>query len=624
MGRRRFRRARALVLSVVAATPAVTHAQDVEQLRDLSIEQLAQLEVTSASKRAEPLSGAPAALFIITGSDIVRSGATSLPEALRLAPNLDVQRIDARQYAVTARGFQGAETANKLLVQIDGRSIYSTLSSNVFWELFDLPAEDIDRIEVVSGPGGTLYGINAVNGVVNIISKDARETQGLVTRATAGNLERTALLRYGVPLGADGGLRLYATGFDRDGFPAEGLRGDLPDGAYGGQLGFRADAGLASGRFTLQGDAFRHDSGTGHDRGENILGRLRFDHDDESSSEMQAYYSRYARRFSMVSDRLEMFDVAGQHNRVLGRHTLVAGAGLRMTRDRFINRLNAFQLNPEARTLWFWNAFAQDRIDLGGGLAATAGVKLEQISYTGVLALPSLRLAWQIAPNHLLWSAASRAVRTPSRIDRQLEAPGILRPGTFRPEELTAIELGYRGQPTRSFTLSVNLFYNRYDRLRTTKPAPVTILPVQLANGLRGETWGVEAWANWQVTSNWRLNAGVATLGKSFRLRPGELDLENGVSLGNDPDYNWQLGSRLELGRDIGLDLQLRGFDSRPNPRVPDYTDLNARLGWRVAPLVELFVSGANLLHDRRPESADTDRGQLVRRLVSAGLRYGI
>lgn len=614
----------ALVLSVAGLLPWSAQAQDVEQLRDLTIDQLAQLEVTSASKRAEPLSGAPAALYIVTGNDIVRAGATSLPEALRLAPNLDVQRIDARQYAITARGFQGAETANKLLVQIDGRSIYSTLSSGVFWELFDVPAEDIERIEVVSGPGGTLFGINAVNGVVNIISKDARDTAGLVARATAGNRERTALLRYGVPLGADAAVRIYATGHDRDDFPAEGARGDLPDGGAGGQVGFRADAGLAIGRGTLQGDYFYHDNGDGSDHGENILGRLTLDHDAAASTELQAYYSRYTRNFQMVSDTLEMADIAAQHNRVAGRHTLVAGAGLRMTHDRFINRLNFFQLNPVARTLWFWNAFAQDRIDLGGGVALTAGVKLEQISYTGVQVLPSIRLAWQVAPAQLLWGAVSRAVRTPSRIDRQLEAPGILLPGTFQPEQLTAAELGYRGQPARNVSLSVNLFYNRYDRLRTTKPAPVTVLPVRLANGLKGETWGVEAWAAWQVTDAWRLNAGVATLGKSFRLRPGELDLENGISLGNDADYHWQLGSRTDLGRAVALDLQLRGYGRRPDPRVPAYTDLNARLGWRVAPRLELYVAGSNLLHDRRPESAETDRGQLVARLVSAGLRFGI
>jgi iron complex outermembrane receptor protein len=624
MMHRHFWRRRALALCGVACLHAPALGQSSEPLTGLSIEQLAELEVTSASKRAEPLSGVPAALFIITDADIIRSGATSLPEMLRLAPNLDVQRIDARQYAVTARGFQGAETANKLLVQIDGRSIYSTLFSGVFWDLFDVPAEDVERIEVVSGPGGTLYGINAVNGVINILSKDARDTQGFVGRATAGDFERTAVLRWGGRLGGDGGIRVYASGFDRSGFPAEGARGDLPDGGKGVQLGFRADLGANASQFTVQGDVFAHDTGNGRNDGQNILGRWTVTDGDAAETQVQAYYARYARRFERVSDRLEMADLSVQHNRTIGRHQVVAGAGVRMTHDAFINPVNFFQLNPRSRSLWFWNAFAQDRIDLGAGLALTGGVKLEQISYTGVQVLPSVRLAWQVAPEHLLWGAVARAVRTPSRIDRQLEAPGILRAGTFRPEQLTAVELGYRGQPARGVSLSVNLFYNRYDRLRTTRPDPVTIFPVELANGLRGENWGVEAWAAWQATPWWRLTAGLATLGQNFELRPGERDIENGISLGNDPDHHWQLGSRMDLSDKLALELQLRGYASRPNPRVPAYQDLNARLGWRVAPRFELFVTGVNLLDARRPESADTDRGQLVRRTISAGLRFGL
>ena len=614
-------------LAVCWSLPAAGAAAeiDADPLADLSIEQLAQIEVTSASKRPEPLSAAPAAVSLITNQDILRIGATSLPEALRLAPNLDVQRIDARQYSVTARGFQGAETANKLLVQIDGRSIYSTLFSGVFWDLFEVPVEDLERIEVISGPGGTLWGINAVNGVVNIQSKDARETQGLLARGTAGNLDRTAHVRFGGQIGSSGGYRVYVSGFDRDGFPAEGRRGDLPDGGRGLQIGFRSDFALGDGQLTVQGDAFEHDNQDGDNDGQNILGRWTVAHGDGASTQVQGWYSRTARRFSRVYDRLEMAELAGQHNRSFGRHQLVLGGGVRLTHDRFINNLNFFQLDPRSRDLWFWNAFVQDRIDLGGGLAFTAGVKLEQLTYTGVQVLPSARIAWAAAPDHLLWAAVSRAVRTPSRIDRQLTAPGILLAGTFRPEELTAIEAGWRGQPAGNLSVSVNLFYNLYDDLRTTSPAsPTVLLPVRLANGLRGETWGLEAWGAWQAFPWWRLTLGVSTLGKDFALKPGERDLENGISLGNDPDYFWQLGSRMDLRPNLAFDLQLRSYDSRPDPRVPTYHDLNARLGWRVSPRVELFLSGVNLLHDRRAESNETDRGQLVRRVVSLGARFGL
>jgi iron complex outermembrane receptor protein len=608
------------------ALAAASAASGADQLTSLSIEELAQIEVTSASRRAEPLSGAPASLFIITNEDILRWGATSLPEVLRLAPQLDVQRVDSRQYAVTARGFQGAETANKTLVQIDGRSIYSTLAATVFYELFDTPLEDIDRIEVISGPGGTLYGTNAVNGVINIMTKDARETQGLLARATAGSLEQTGLIRYGLPLGENGGVRVYLEGWSRDGFPASGNR-TISDGSIGWQTGFRADFGGAANQFTLQGDWFEHEVDTAsgdNDNGQNILARWTNTAEGGAQTQVQAYYSRFARRFTQVYDRLETSDVSVQHNRTEGRHALVVGGGVRRTRDRFDNDLNAFVLDPEAKTLWIYNAFVQDRIDLGNGIAVTAGLKAEKTTFTGVELIPNLRLAWQPNRDLLLWAAASRAVREPSRIDRDLTHPVILRAGTFEAEKLTAFELGYRGQPAPDLTLSVTGFYNLYDDLRTTKITPVTVLPVQLANGIRGDNWGVEAWGAVQLSRWLRLNAGVTWLDGDFRLKRGETDLENFISLGNDPDYYGQLGGRIDFTPAMGFDFQVRHYASRPRPRVPAYTDADARLGWRVADKAELYLSGTNIFHNRRKESEDTDRGQLVRRVVSLGVRFGI
>lgn len=611
---------------ILAGYALAAAAAGADQLADLSLEELAQIQVTSAGKRQELLSGAPASLYVITNGDILRSGATSLPEVLRLAPNLDVQRIDARQYAVTARGFQGYETANKLLVQIDGRSIYSTLSSSVFWDLFDMPLEDIERIEVISGPGGTLYGANAVNGVINITSKDARDTQGVLARATAGNFEQTALVRYGGPVGATGAFRVYAEGWNRQGLPASGGR-DLRDGGKGWQTGFRSDFGGGSDRITLQGDVFKHyydgptDDG---DNGQNFLGRWTHAADDESSTEVQAYYARFARSFLSVYDRLETGDLSLQHNRTEGRHSLVIGGGLRMLRDKFVNNINIFKLDPESKSLWILNGFAQDRIDLGSGLALTAGLKVEKTTFTGAEFLPSARLAWQPNETVLLYASAARAVREPSRIDRDLTAEGFLEGGTFQAEKLTALEVGYRGQPAHNVTLSVSLFYNRYDDLRSTEATPVSVFPVRLANGIRGDVWGVEAWGAVQLAPWWRLSAGIATLDKDFRLKSGQADLQNFISLGNDPDYHVQLGSRFDFTPELGLDLEVRRYGSRPNPHVPAYTDADARLGWRLSPSVELYLAGNNLFHDRREESADVNRGQLVRRMVSLGARFGL
>jgi iron complex outermembrane recepter protein len=614
-----------LILAGVALAPALAEPGP-DQLKTLSIEELAQLEVTSAGRRPEPLSAAPVSLFVITSEDIARWGGTSLPEVLRLAPQLDVQRVDARQYAVTSRGFQGVETANKLLVQIDGRSIYSTLAATVFYELFDSPLEDIDRIEVISGPGGTLYGTNAVNGVINITSKDARETQGLLARASGGTLEQTGLLRYGLPVGQDGAVRIYVQGWNRQGFPPSGNR-NLRDGNLGWQSGFRADLGSEADQFTLQGDWFEHDNDSApgdRDDGQNLLGRWTHTGSDGGQIQVQGYYSRFARRFIKVFDRFEMLDLSVQHNRTEGEHALVAGGGVRRTRDKFVNDLNFFNLDPRAKTLWILNAFAQDRIELGAGFAITVGVKAEKTTFTGVEIMPNVRIAWQPDPELLLWASANRAVREPSRIDRDLAAPGILTPGTFQAEKLTAFEVGYRGQPAANATLSIIGFYNRYDDLRSTKTTPVTVLPVQLANGIRGKNWGLEAWGTVQVTPWARLNAGVTVLDGDFKLKPGETDLENFISLGNDPDYYGQVGGRLDISPVVGFDFQVRHYGSRPRPRVPAYTDADARLGWRVASNIELYLSGTNIFHDRRRESEDTDRGQLVQRIISLGARVGL
>jgi iron complex outermembrane receptor protein len=413
-------------------------------------------------------------------------------------------------------------------------------------------------------------------------------------------------------------------GYHRDGFPASGAR-VLADGGHGLQAGFRADFGPADSQVTVQGDVFDHRSGgagEGGDKGWNLLGRWRGTASEGSVTEAQAYYSRFSRRFSGVFDRLEMGDLSLQHNRTEGAHSLVVGGGVRMNRDRFVNGANFFQLVPASRTLWIVNAFAQDRVDLGGGVAATVGVKLEKTTFTGVEVLPSVRLAWKPADDHLLYASAARAVREPSRVDRDLEAPGFLEPGTFRAEQLTALELGYRGQPARNASLHLAVFYNLYDDLRTTQFTPSAILPVRLANGIKGTSWGIEAWGQVQVAPWWRLNAGFTTLDKDFRLKPGENDLENFISLGNDAGFIGQLGSRLDLGPDVGLDLQLRHYGSRPRPAVPAYTDVDARLGWRVTSAVELYVSGINLLHDRRRESEDRSRGQLVQRMVTLGARF--
>lgn len=615
------------IMAIVSTMlPAVARAQSVEDLRAMSLEDLAAVEVTSVSKRAEPLSAAAAAVYVISAEDIRRSGARTLPEALRLAPNLQVEQIDARSWSITARGFGSQNNANKLLVLIDGRSVYTTLASSVFWELQNPLLDDIDRIEVVSGPGGTLYGPNAVNGVINVITKRAQDSQGGLAIASGGTIERSAGLRYGVKLGEQGGVRAYATLFERG--PTEQADGSKSvDKWKGYQVGFRADIGDAADTVTLQGDLFYNDYQNilgidGGNKGRNLLARWTHQTGDNSSLQVQAYYDRFDRSYVLVRDLLETFDLQIQESFTAGPHTVVIGGGARRTRDRFINNLNIFRLDPPSRRLGIGNAFVQDRIALRPDLALTIGTKVEQTSFTGFELLPNVRLAYQPNPRQLVWGAVSRAVREPSRIDRELVATGILAPGDeFATEKLTAFEAGYRGQLSNRLTLSVSTYYNLYDDIRATEFSTGNTLPFRLKNGLAGHTYGVEAWSTYQALGWWRLSAGVNAMHRKFHPKPGHVDVTNGGSLGNDPDLQLFVRSQINPADGVDLNLAFRRVSALPNPKVPGYAELDARIAWRIARNVELSVAGLNLLHDRHRENADSTPPAEVRRSLQFGGR---
>jgi len=614
--------AASLMLADVAAPPAASP----EALARLSIEELAQIEVTSVSKRPEALGSAAAAVYVISNEDIRRAGVIDLADALRLAPNLQVQQIDARTWAVSARGFNGYEQSNKLLVLIDGRSVYTPLHAGVFWDLHELPLEDVDRIEVISGPGGTLYGPNAVNGVINVITKRAQDTQGALATASVGNRQKEATLRFGGRIGDGGAFRVYATGFDRGDLRTV-AGADPDDGGDGVQVGFRADFGTGPDAVTLQGDLLdsRHDilDGDGN-RAHNLLARWQRDLGGASSFEVQAYYDRFERRYTRVLDALTTYDLQGQHNWSRGAHEVVWGAGVRVTEDEFVNRLNSFVLDPESRTLTVANIFAQDRIALRKDLALTLGVKFEKTSFTGIEVLPNARIGWQLGPDTLLWGAVSRAVRTPSRIDRQLVSPGILLPNPdFESETLTAFEAGYRGQPAPGASLSVNFFYNLYGNIRTTGLTGGR-LPVRLQNGLEGCTYGVEAWGSYQLAPWWRLHAGVATLAKDFDLKAGFNDITGGSSAGNDPDYKISLRSQIDLAENVDFDFHLRAVDDLERNDIDGYEALDARLAWQPTPGLEVAVSGFNLLDKRHAESFYRPPVKEVRRAFLLSARIAL
>ena len=608
-----------------ASTPPAQPASQ-SDLSGLSIEDLARLTVRSASKRDEPLSSVPTALFVITNGDIQDSAATSLPEVLRLAPNLGVQQVNGHEYAITARGFNSVETANKLLVLVDGRSVYSTLHSGVFWDTQTPLLEDIDQIEVISGPGGTLYGPNAVNGVISIATRDARETLGGLVRGAAGAYERNVGGRYGFALGTEGAVRVYGHYFDREDLARGQLGPVLNDRFRGWQAGFRADFGGQADQFTVQGDIFDNRVGNlqgDGNEGHNLLARWTHRFGEADSLRVQAYYDDYQRQALLSGDSLETLDLDLQYNLSVGRHDLVLGGGVRTTHDDFFNNLNGFQLNPASRRLWVYNGFLQDRIRLGGGVSVIAGVKAEETSFTGLELLPNLRLAWQPNERTLLWAAVSRAVRTPSRIDRQLEFLPLLAPGDgFVSEKLIAFEAGYRGQPTQRTTLSVNVFYNRYDDIRTAEFSPGQQLPIRLMNGIEGHSWGVEAWSATQLLPWWRLNLGVSTLFKHFRQKPGHVDLAAGDSLGHDPEVQLFARSQFDLTSRLHVNAGLRFIDEiESDPPIGSYVEADATVAYRLTGQLELYASGTNLLHATHQESNDPDRAQLAQRSVLVGAR---
>lgn len=606
--------------------PAAARAADVQDvgepdLAGLSIEELAQVQVTTASKRVEPLSSAPAALYVITGHDLEAAGVFSLPEALRLAPNLQVQQFDSNQYSISARGFNGVQASNKLLALIDGRTIYTPLGSSVLWNLHSPLLEDLKQIEVVSGPGGTLYGPNAVNGVVNVVTRDAQETLGTLVRGTVGSEERSAAVRHGFALSSSGAMRVYANWLGRKGLPPR-LAAESDDDYRGWQSGFRTDFVTDTDHFTLQGDIFRTRSdllsGDGA-KGHNLLARWSKTLSAASSFQLQAYYDHFERRFTLVDDSLQTLDAEGQFNFSAGAHDLVAGAGVRTTRDEFVNQLNLFNLNPPRRRLWVYNAFVQDQFRVTPELSVIAGVKVERSTFTGWQVLPNIRLAWQPNSRHLVWGAVSRAVRTPSRIDRQLEAPPFLVASPdFRSEKLIALEIGYRGQPTSATTLTVNGFVNRYDDLRSTEFVDGSF---QLRNGGRGTTYGVEAWGSAQLLENWRVFVGATTLWKNLRDKEGHQDLIPRNSRGNDPRWRLTARSEHDLTDRLKLTINARAVGRiEQDPEIGSYVEAGGQLSYRLDPAVELFVAGRNLLHEDHAESNDPN-ASLATRSIYAGAR---
>ena len=620
---------RTLVFNVLFLASGAVGAQTmrVADIADLSIEELGNIQITSVSKHSERLADAAASIFVITGEDIRRSGATRLPEALRLAPNLEVARASASSYAISARGYNNT-IDNNLLVLIDGRTVYTPLFSGVFWDAQDVMLEDVERIEVISGPGAALWGANAVNGVINVITRRASDTQGAFAYGHAGDLERGYGARYGGALGEGGSYRVYGRSFDI--FNTSNANGaTASDGWSKAQVGFRTDWGTAANGFTLQGDAYRGslDQALGDDTsisGNNLVGRWNRDLAGWGQLQIQSYFEHTERDIpGTFAERLNIFDVEFQHGlRAMGAHRLTWGGGYRYGDDRVTNSAFVAFL-PADRSLRWANVFAQDEIALEENLRLTLGAKFENNYYTGTEPLPSARLAWKPDPQRLVWGAVSRAVRAPSRIDRDLfvnAGPTQLNGGPdFVSEVVKAYEIGYRDQPSPAASYSVSLFHNVYDKLRSIEPAPGG--GVVLGNKMEGTGDGLEAWGSYQAARNWRLSAGAFFLRQRLSFRPDSGDT-NVSAAGNDPAHQWLLRSSLDLPNRTELDIGVRRVGALPNPSVPAYTAVDVRFAWRLLRELELALVGQNLFASSHAEFGDAATRSEMARGAYAKLRW--
>jgi iron complex outermembrane receptor protein len=603
-----------MLLFILATQPLPAQTNDSispAALKKLSLEELLQQDVSIVTRTPEKLSESASAVQVITGEDIRRSGATSIPEALRLAPNLQVAQVDSHQWAIDSRGFNNT-LANKLLVMIDGRSVYTPLFAGVFWDVQNVLLADVDRIEVVSGPGASLWGANAVNGVINIVTKNARATQGALVEGGAGSmLQDYGAIRYGGSAGSNFFYRVYGLRFDRNSSVMANGR-DATNEWNITQGGMRADWFLhENNTLTFQGDVYAGEIENGARNiivdGQNFLTRWTHLISDESQFTAQAYFDRtWRRNTSQSSEDLRTYDLDLQHHFTIGeRQHVTWGGGYRLMQDDVGNSA-ALAFVPGRKDLQLFSAFLQDEIALvPDRLKLTVGSKVEHNDFTGFEFEPSGRLAWKIDEHQMLWSAISRAVRSPSRIDADLRFPGsppfvLVGNSDFKSEELLAFELGHRIRPHRRLTLSLATYYNLYDNIRSLEPIATNSYSIQNKN--RAESWGFEFSGTHQLTEWLRFRGGYTYLSRHVRREEGGLDLNRGRSEGNDPKHQVLLQSMLNLRYGFEFDVTGRYVAALPAPRVPAYFTFDARLGWRPNDRWELSILGQNLWDNQHPE----------------------
>ncbi len=615
-----------------------------EQLTQISLAALGNLKVTTVSKEPEEVWKTPAAIYVITQEDIRRSGATSIPEVLRLAPGVEVARIDSDHWSVGIRGF-GNAFSKSVLVLIDGRSVYTPLFGGVYWEVQNLPLEDVDRIEVIRGPGGTIWGSNAVNGVINIITKKAKDTHGALVSIGGGNVDQgTGEFRYGGGNGKGFDYRVYGMGFSRG--PEFHLDHDPFDAWKTGQAGFRMDWDTQSrDSFTLQGDIYNGDDGErvaissysppaqnnvdGIDEvsGGNLLGHWKRKLDEGSDVQVLAYYDRTNRLGPPFGEDHDTFDADFQYHTTLSRQQdFILGLGARLSPSDFIQTVPTVDFLPHHQTDKLYSAFAQDEIPiLENQLWLTIGSKLEHNNYTGFEVEPRASLLWTPTPRQTVWASVTRAVRTPSDLEEDLQLTGFVTAnplpiftrvadnGKFFSEELIGYEAGYRSLIRPKLYLDIATFHNDYNYLssfgaasvffETTPPPLRLVVAVPFANGIEGTTDGFEIAPDWRPERWWELKGSYSYLHMDLRRRPGSVDVSTVLTdEGSSPQHQAVIQSLFNLPKHFEFDQTYRYVSALPALSVPAYGTADLRLGWRPTQHVEFSLSGQNLLQPQHVE----------------------
>lgn len=632
---------------VSAGAPSITPQTDIANSLDEELGWLQEEAVIfSASRREQKVSETSAAVFVINNDDLLRSGVTSIPDALRIVPGLQVAQVNANTWAITARGFNG-ENANKLLVMIDGRTVYHPTFSGTLWRTKDVLLEDVERIEVVRGPGAAMWGANAVNGVINVITKSANNSQGLLVTAGGGTEDKgVGAVRYGGKIADSLHYRTYLKYADKDDLKVLG-GGNPQDNWEKFQGGFRVDGELTEqDSLTLQGDLYTGNGGSlrsitapmapftslanvGEDfSGGNILSRWRHRFSDTSDLSLQLYFdhTRDKTTYSAFNESskavINTYDVDLQHYFQLGgRQEVTWGLGFRYITDDQNNAIN-FAFAPASRDYLLYSAFIQDQVALiPDTLKFLFGSKFEHNDFNGFQIQPNARLIYTPDNQQTLWASVSRAVRTPNRLDHDTsllyfsqEAPGVFAAlqgnKDFESEELMAYELGYRIAPAENISIDVAAFYNVYDNLssvearrpfvETIDAAPHLVFPVSYGNNAQGETYGLEMAVQWLPLEWWRLQTNYSYLQIQIHTATGSVSQD--VEEGQSPHHQFNLRSSMDLPHNVQMDTFFRYVDSLPERNIDSYLEMDVRLGWKPVKNIEFSLSGRNLLDSSHAE----------------------